>query len=172
MWCGCGPTEGAGTRTGQPFSTSELEPGAGSQVPAEWPKLGAPATTTQSASAPRNVVMNQAHEQVMQEEPVDWTKLMRLVPRRKPDVPGMTLDGETVLLDLSTGRSYRLNSVWTAVWEQCDGSATLLDIQLVLRSRCELSPERAYDEVVSVVLQLEHDGLLSQIGRATDRGAA
>ena len=116
--------------------------------------------------------MNQAHEQVMQEEPVDWTKLMRLVPRRKPDVPGMTLDGETVLLDLSTGRSYRLNSVWTAVWEQCDGSATLLDIQLVLRSRCEFSPERAHDEVVSVVLQLEHDGLLSQIGRATDRGAA
>ena len=122
MWCGCGPTEGAGTRTGQPFSTSELEPGAGSQVPAEWPKLGAPAITTQSASAPRNVVMNQ--------------------------------------------------SVWTAVWEQCDGSATLLDIQLVLRSRCELSPERAHDEVLSVVLQLEHDGLLSQIGHATDRGAA
>mgnify|MGYP001612411877 FL=1 len=161
MWCGCGPAQGSTTRTGQPFSTGELEPGAGSQDTAEWPKLGAPATTTQLASAPRDVVMNQRHDQGMREEPVDWAKLMRLVPRRKPDVHGMTLDGETVLLDLSTGRSYRLNSVGTAVWEQCDGSATLFDIQAVLRSRCELSPERAHDEVVSLVLQLGHDGLLS-----------
>ena len=107
--------------------------------------------------------MNQEHEQVMQKEPVDRTNLMRLVPRWKPDVPGLTLDGETMLLDLSTGHSYRLNSVWTAVWEQCDGSATLFDIQAVLRSPCELSPEHAHDEVVSVVLQMEHDGLLSQI---------
>ena len=120
----------------------------------------------------RNVVMNQEHEQVMQKEPLDRTNLMRLVPRRKPDVPGRTLDGETMLLDLSTGHSYKLNSVWTAVWEQCAGSATLFDIQAVLRSPCELSPEHAHDEVVSVVLQMEHDGLLSQIGRGTDRGAA
>ena len=97
----------------------------------------------------------------MREEPVDWTKLLRLVPKRKPEVDGMTLEGETVLLDLSTGRSFRLNAVGTVVWEQCDGSATLFDIQVVLRSRCELSLERAHDEVVSVVLQLEHDGLLS-----------
>jgi hypothetical protein len=160
-WCGCGPTEGATTRTGQPFSTDELEPGAGSQAIVEWPKPGPPATTTQLASAPRDVVMNQRYDQGMREEPVDWTKLIRLVPRRKPDVHGMTLDGKTVLLDLSTGRSYRLNSVGTAVWEQCDGSATLFDIQVVLRSRCELSPERAHDEVVSLVLQLGHDGLIS-----------
>ena len=164
MWCGCRPTEGATTRTGQPFSTGELEPGAGSQSIVEWPKLGAQATTTQLASTPRDVVMNQRHDQGVREEPADWTKLMRLVPRRKPDVHGMTLDGETVLLDLSTGRSYRLNSVGTAVWEQCDGSATLFDIQSVLRSRCALSPERAHDEVVSLVLQLGHDGLLSQSG--------
>lgn len=106
--------------------------------------------------------MNQGYDQAMREESVDWTKLMRLMPRRKPDVQGMTLDGETVLLDLSTGRSYRLNAVGTVVWEQCDGSATLLDIQAVLRLRCELPPKRAHDEVVSVVLQLGHEGFLSQ----------
>lgn len=106
--------------------------------------------------------MNQRPDQVMREEPVDWTKLMRLRPRRKSDVQGMTLDGETVLLDLSTGRSCRLNSVGTAVWEQCDGFATLLDIQAMLRSRCDLSLERAHDEAVSLVVQLGHDGLLSQ----------
>lgn len=161
MWCGCGPSQGATTRIGQPFSTGELEPGAGSQTRVEWPKPGAPATAIQSTSAPRDVVMNQRHDQVMREEPLDWTKLMRLVPRRKPVVHGMTLAGETVLLDLSAGCSYRLNSVGTAVWEQCDGSATLFDIQAVLRSRCELSPERAQDEVVSLVLQLGHEGLLS-----------
>ena len=106
--------------------------------------------------------MNQRLDQTMREEPVDGTKLMRLVPRRNPDVQGMTLEGETVLFDLSTGRSYRLNSVETAVWEQCDGSATLFDIQAALCSRCELSPERARDQVVSLILQLGHDGLLSQ----------
>lgn len=106
--------------------------------------------------------MNQRYDQAMREESVDGTKLMRLRPRRKPDVQGMTLDGETVLLDLSTGRSYRLNAVGTVVWEQCDGSATLFDIQAVLRLRCKLPPERVHDEVVSVVLQLGHDGFLSQ----------
>ena len=90
MWCGCGPTEGATTRTGQPFSTGELGPGAGSQATAGLPKLGAQATTTQLASAPRDVVMNQRHDQGMREELVDWTKLMHIVPGQKPDVHGMT----------------------------------------------------------------------------------
>ena len=52
--------------------------------------------------------MDQSRDQVTREEPVDWTKLMRLVPRRKAAVHGMTLEGETVLLDLSTGRSQLL----------------------------------------------------------------
>jgi len=115
--------------------------------------------------------MDQSRDQMTREEPVDWTKLMRLVPRRKAAVHGMTLEGETVLLDVSTGRSYRLNAVGTVVWEQCDGVATLLDIQAILRSRCNLSRECSHDEVVSLVVQLGYDGLLST-GRNEDRAVA
>ena len=71
MWCGCGPAQGATTRAGQPFSTGDVGPDAGSQATVEWVKLGAPLTTAQMASAPRGVAMNQRQDQMMRKEPVD-----------------------------------------------------------------------------------------------------
>jgi hypothetical protein len=71
MWCGCGPAQSAATRIGRPFSTDDLELGAGSQAATEFPKPGAPAATTQLAGAPGAVVMKQRQGQVMQEEPID-----------------------------------------------------------------------------------------------------
>ena len=43
--------------------------------------------------------------------PFDRTMLARTILRPSPDVQGTSMEGETVLLDLSTGRYYTLNRV-------------------------------------------------------------
>ena len=44
--------------------------------------------------------------------------------RPSPDVQGTSLEGETVLLDLSTGRYYTLNRLGSVIWEHCTRPAT------------------------------------------------
>jgi coenzyme PQQ synthesis protein D (PqqD) len=91
----------------------------------------------------------------------DWDKLMRLVPVPHPKIHGVALEGETILFDLRTGRSYRLNPVGTAIWEQCTGTATLHEIDRAVCARLNLSLEQVHDDVVSFVAQWSHDGLLT-----------
>ncbi len=87
---------------------------------------------------------------------------MHLVPAQNPNVRGVVLDGETVLLDLVTGRSFRLNPVGTAVWEHCTGTATLQQIHQAISARLELPPGDLHEQMVAYVVQWSHDGLLRQ----------
>lgn len=86
----------------------------------------------------------------------------RIVLRTNPDVQSTNMDGETVLLDLSTGRYYTLNRVGSVVWEHCTGNHTIRDIQTVLCDRFDVAPERALDDLVTLVTQLTQEGLLQQ----------
>jgi hypothetical protein len=80
----------------------------------------------------------------------------------RPDVQGTNMDGETVLLDLNTGRYYMLNRVGSVIWEHCTGHHTISDIQTVLCDRFDVAPERALDDLVTLVNQLTQEGLLQQ----------
>jgi hypothetical protein len=93
------------------------------------------------------------------------TNLDRIVLRRSPDVQSTNMDGETVLLDLSTGRYYTLNSVGSVIWEHCTGQNTLNDMQTVLCDRFNVDSDRAHDDLVTLVHQLVEEGLLQQEGR-------
>jgi len=84
------------------------------------------------------------------------------VLRRSPYVQGTSLDGETVLLDLSTGRYYTLNRLGSVIWEHCTGHHTISDIHTVLCDRFDVAPERALDDLVTLVNQLIQEGLLQQ----------
>jgi hypothetical protein len=86
---------------------------------------------------------------------------MTAVPQPSANVQGTTLDGETVLLDFSSGRYYTLNRVGSAVWERCTGSESLQDIHTALCARYDASPERIADDLVALVTQLGHEGLLT-----------
>ena len=86
---------------------------------------------------------------------------MQTVPQPNPNVQGTTLDGETVLLDLSTGRYYTLNRVGTAIWERCTGNQSLQDIHATLCTRFEASSERIADDLLALVTHLGHEGLLT-----------
>lgn len=96
----------------------------------------------------------------------NWSQLMRLVPVRHPKIQGVALEGETVLFDLRTGRSYRLNSLGTAIWEQCTGMATLHEIHRAVCAQLNVSIERMHEDVVTSIAQWSHEGLLVQAGTA------
>ena len=96
------------------------------------------------------------------EHAVDCMMLDRIILRPSPDVQGTSMEGETVLLDLSTGRYYTLNRLGSVIWEHCTGHNTISDIHAVLCDRFEVAPERALDDLVSLVNQLVQEGLLQQ----------
>lgn len=93
---------------------------------------------------------------------VDPTQCDHLLLRPSPEVQGTDMDGETVLLNLSTGRYYSLNQVGSVIWSLCTGAHTLRDIQTMLCDRFEVPPERALDDLVVLVNQLLQEGLLHQ----------
>jgi len=93
---------------------------------------------------------------------VDPGMLQQIVLPQNRDVQGTNMDGETVLLDLSTGRYYTLNRVGSVIWEHCTGHHTISDIRAVLCDRFDVAPERALDDLVTLVTQLTQEGLLQQ----------
>lgn len=96
------------------------------------------------------------------ETAVDTTMLAQTLLSPHPDVQSTTMDGETVLLALDTGRYYTLNRLGTAIWDQCTGHTTMRDIHAVLCDRFEVSPDRALDDLVTLANQLVQEGLLQQ----------
>ena len=93
---------------------------------------------------------------------VDRTMLDRIILRPSPDVQGTSMDGETVLLNLSTGRYFTLNRVGSVIWEHCTGHSTMSDIHAVLCDRFEVASERALDDLVALINQMVQEGLLQQ----------
>ncbi|MFO0701630.1 MAG: PqqD family protein [Nitrospira sp.] len=93
---------------------------------------------------------------------LDPTLLHQVVLVKNPDVQATNMDGETVLLDLGTGRYYTLNLVGSLIWELCIGQQTISDIHTVLCDRFDIVPERALDDLVTLVNQLTQEGLLQQ----------
>ncbi len=96
------------------------------------------------------------------EPAIDRTMLGRIILRPSPDVQGTSLDGETVLLNLSTGRYYTLNRLGSVIWEHCTGHNTISDIHAVLSDRFDVAPEQARDDLVSLVNHLVQEKLLQQ----------
>ena len=100
--------------------------------------------------------------EIASEYAVDRTMLDQIILRPSPNVQGTSMEGETVLLDLSTGRYYTLNRLGSVIWEHCTGDSTISDIHAVLCDRFEVAPELALDDLVTLVNHLVQEGLLQQ----------
>jgi hypothetical protein len=92
----------------------------------------------------------------------DWSRIMGWVPVRDARILSAILDGEAVLLDLRTGRAYRLNPVETVIWKQCTGDVTLDVIHRKVTEQLGSATGHLYEEVISAIVQWSHDGLLFQ----------
>lgn len=93
---------------------------------------------------------------------IDRTQLDGIVLRSSPDVQGTTMDGETVLLDLSSGRYYTLNRLGSVIWEHCTGQSTMTDIHAAICERFDVVSSRALDDLVDLANELIQEGLLLQ----------
>ena len=93
---------------------------------------------------------------------LDPALLHQVVLKGNTDVQATNMDGETVLLDLSTGRYYTLNRIGSLIWELCTGEQSISDIHTVLCGRFDVAPDRALDDLVTLVNQLIQEGLLQQ----------
>lgn len=93
---------------------------------------------------------------------IDLTQLDRTFLRPNPDVQGTTMDGETVLLDLSSGRYYSLNRLGSVIWEQCKKRQVISTIHAGLCERFEVGSAQALDDLVALVNTLVQEGLLQQ----------
>ena len=93
---------------------------------------------------------------------VDRTMLDRIILRHSDTVQGASMEGETVLLALSTGRYYTLNRVGSIIWEHCTGHHTVRDIHAKLCEGFEVAPELALDDLIALINELVQEGLIQQ----------
>jgi len=81
--------------------------------------------------------------------------------RPSPDVIAKRLDETTVLVHIPTNRIFELNETGTRVWEMLDQG---LDADRIARSLIDdfdVEAVQAVDEVNSLLLRLQNEGLLS-----------
>ena len=145
----------------QPFISVDLRPDLAVQSDPTQPTLTGDATTAQLAEAAQALLSDEERQQIERGRRDEHREFMQTVPQPSPNVQGTTLEGETVLLDLSTGRYYTLNRVGTAIWEYCTGHQSLQDIHATLCTRFEASSERIADDLFALVTHLGHEGLLT-----------
>jgi hypothetical protein len=145
----------------QPFITADLRPDMTVESEPGHVSPSSQATTGQLAEAARAVLSEGEQQQIERGRQDTRQSLMSAVPRPDPDVQGTTLDGETVLLNLETGRYYTLNRVGTAIWEACTGTQSLQAIHTILCGRFDAPPERIADDLFALVTHLGHEGLLT-----------
>lgn len=100
--------------------------------------------------------------QTISEGAIDHTMLDRIILRPSTDVQDANVDGETVLLNLSSGHYYTLNRLGSVIWEHCTGHNTISDIHAKLCNRFEVGPERALNDLIVLINQLIQEGLLQQ----------
>ncbi|WHZ22452.1 MAG: hypothetical protein OJF47_001564 [Nitrospira sp.] len=86
--------------------------------------------------------------------------LSEVFPKQNEGVHSCLVDGESVLLNLVTGRYYTLNAAGSAIWNLCGGDRPLDRILSAVCERFDVSVRQAQDDLLDLVAQLEQEGLL------------
>jgi coenzyme PQQ synthesis protein D (PqqD) len=70
------------------------------------------------------------------------------------------IDGEAVIINLTTGNYYSLNESGAAVWSSLERSATVDEIATRLASRYDASPADVRSAVTDLLAELEQEDLI------------
>jgi hypothetical protein len=76
------------------------------------------------------------------------------------DVLAAHLDGEAVLLDLSSKRYFRLNTTGATIWRELEAGRSTQEIADTLVSRFDVDQTMATDAVENLLAELAERGLL------------
>lgn len=87
-------------------------------------------------------------------------ELSELFPRQDEQVHSAVLDGESVLLNLSSGRYYTLNVVGSTICDLCKGEQSLRQIHSTICAMFDVSEQQAQDDMLELFVLLEQEGLL------------
>ncbi len=86
--------------------------------------------------------------------------LSNLFLKQKEDVHSTVLDGESVLLNLSTGRYYTLNAVGSVVWDLSTGDRSLAHVVSTICGKFDVTVQQAQDDLLDLVVELAQEGLI------------
>ncbi len=87
-------------------------------------------------------------------------ELSHLFPKRNEDVHSTMLDGESVLLNLHTGRYYTLNVVGSIVWDLSTGDRSLNEVVATICEKFDVTARQAQDDLLDLVVELDQEGLI------------
>lgn len=82
-------------------------------------------------------------------------------PRQTEQVVASELDGEAVLLNLTTEEYYSLNDVGTRMWELTDGQHTIGDIVETILSEYDAERDAVTADVLALFDELAEEGLIT-----------
>lgn len=94
---------------------------------------------------------------------------MRHLSVNAPHVIHETIDGEVIVIDLSTGSYYSLKGSAAETWELIARPSGIAESELLefLARRFAMSPEDAQDLFAAFLAELADEGLVSEAGSAT-----
>ena len=82
---------------------------------------------------------------------------------KSPDLVEQVVDGESVVLDKAEGLIHQLNTTAAAIWQACDGKATVDDIAAQISEQYEIDNELARADVEKTLHQLEQQKLVQPV---------
>lgn len=93
-----------------------------------------------------------------------WTDgavdLSHLFTKQHEDVHSTVLDGESVLLNLATGRYYTLNAVGSVVWGMSTGDRSLAQVVSSICDMFDVTVQQAQNDLLDLVIELGREGLI------------
>jgi hypothetical protein len=142
-----------------PFIHRALRPEVDSQKPAP-PLLALSASPTELSRQAGKVLREGRTERL----DLDGPAASALQPRQSfapnADLISTQLDGEAVLLDVRTARSYSLNRVGTVIWALLAGGRTLEAVRSALCRRFDVPARVAWGDLTALVRELRREKLL------------
>lgn len=94
----------------------------------------------------------------------------RLRPNEE-EVAAKVMDGEAIIINLSSGIYYSMDKVGGVVWELIEKRCSLEEMRAAISARYEVSPEQVQPDVDRLVEELLQENLVLKAEDSTPRGA-
>jgi len=88
---------------------------------------------------------------------------------KEDEVAAKVMDGEAILINLSTGTYYSMDGPGGLIWETIERRPSIEEIVAVIYTRYDVEPSRAEADVQHVVAQLLEEGLIGISGSGSSR---
>lgn len=80
---------------------------------------------------------------------------------KREDIIAADMDGETVMLDIVTGKYYNLGAIGGVIWDLMDGEATIGEIIMTLLEKYDVDEAQCRAETLDFVGSMAEKGLVT-----------